>query len=724
MAFINMDTKQRIDGIVQDVRDYAVLVDEPGGAKVDGLDCQPGLGMHTEAESFRTLSGDIEQGVFKTLVMGKFKNGKSTLINAVVGKVMMAAKATACTAVIATVEFGDHTDDVTVFYTDRSPALMSLKRFTEEFALSDADQELVENGGRLDRFANVSHVEMQSLDPLFADGMRLIDSPGLEEDISRTRTTNEFVPKANAIIFTMSATSLFSAKEREYIAENFAGKGLRNVFFVVNRINQLTTSLEDSGIIPSVRSGLADVFTDKNGKFDEELYKKRVFFVDAYNALCSRTGEPYKVMVGRKEVEVSADIKDSGMLEFEDALREFLNSEERIHATFSSTLTGMANTYQSAEKQAAANKAVRSQSKEEREKNAKLAQEKLDEAKEKVEDIRSKVKSSGALISRKLYTDLLSYVQTDIPREFRAYLEQSTDLRSDFGVMSFVKLAFAGALATLPFKSLKEKVTSQQIEILRPITDRINKYIKDKLDDWEKRAPVLVDADLRDLSQELEEQSADFDLDLEEAVNCFAYGTARAPKNEGGIKAGLQSVIALSNWDVSLAMESAAEGGLSWGNFLKGVGVQLGLDMAVTALFGAPFIVICLAVEVACVALRAKTVGKEQASTIGAQAFEELVKEIQKREIEFESAVTDGFIEKGEQIAVTALSMVTDAENNMEKLLKENADDQKAADEENNRVDKNLEAMRKRINSVFAALYGHTPTEEEFVNLAKNVKKK
>lgn len=722
MTFINSDTKQKTDGIVRDMRDYAVLLDEPGETRVDGVDCQPGLGMHTEAESFRALSGDIEQGTFKILVMGRFNNGKSTLINALVGKVIMAAKATACTAVIATVEFGDDTDDVTVFYTDRSPVRMSLKRFTEEFVLSDEEQDFIKSGGHLDRFANVSHAEMQSNDSLFEDGLRLIDSPGLEEDISRTRTTSEYVPRANAILFTMNATALFSAQEKEYIAENFAGKGLRNVFFVVNRINQVPEGV--GTVISAVRRGLEGVFIDKTGKFDEELYKKRVFFVDAYSALCSRTGEPYKVMVGRKEMEVPTDIKDSGMLEFEEALREFLNSDERFRATLSSTLTGMANTYQSAEKMAAANKAARSQSKEQKEKNAKLAREKLDEARETVEDIRSKVKNSGALISKKLYTDLLSYVQTDIPREFRAYLEQSKDIRSDFGITNFVKLAFVSALAALPFESLKEKMTSQQIEILRPITNRIKKYIKDKLNDWKKRAPVLVDSDLKDLFRELEEQSADFDLDLEEAVNCFAYGTAKIPQNQGGIKAGLQSVIALSNWDVSLAMESIAEGGLSWGNFLKGVGVQLGLDVAVGAIFGAPYIMICLAIEVVCIALRSETVGKEQASKIGAQTFEELVKEIRKKEIEFEFVITDDFTQKGEQLAGMALSMVTDAENNMEKILKENADDQKAADEENNRVDKNLEAMKNRINSVFAALYGQNPTEAEFSNLAKNVKKK
>lgn len=723
MAFINADTKKKIDGIVRDVRDYAVLVDEPGEARIDGLDCRPGLGMHTEAEGFRALSADIEQGVFKTLVMGKFKNGKSTFINALVGKVMMAARATACTAVIATVEFGDHTDEVTVCYTDRPSAKMSLKKFTEEFALSEADQELVEEGGRLDRFSNVSHVEMQSTDQLFADGMRLIDSPGLEEDISRTRTTSEFVPKANAIIFTMSATSLFSAKEKEYIAENFAGKEMRNVFFVINRIDNLTEGQLESSVKPSVKAGLSEVFTDAEGYFNEQLYNSRVFFTNAYGALCVRTGEPYKVILGKKEVPVPIELEDTGMLEFENALRDFLNSEERIHATFRSTLTGMANTYQSAQKQAAADKAVRSQSKEERENNAKLAQEKLEEAREKVEDIRRKVKNSGSLISKKLYTDLLSYVQTDIPREFRAYLENSKDLRSDFGVSSFVKLAFVNLLAALPIKSLKEKMTNEQIEILKPITNRINKYIKEQMNQWEKRVPILVDADLRDLSDELDEQCTDFDLDLEEAVNRFAYGTAKAPKQGGGFKAGLQSVLALSNWDVSLAMESTAEGGIGWGTFLQRVGIQLGLDLAVTAIFGAPFIVIALAIEVGSVIFRSKTVAKDQANAIGAEAFKALVNEIQKQELDFETSVTDNFVEKGEMIAGTALSMVADAENNMKKLLEENADDQKAADEENSRVDENLQAMRDRIHSVYAALYGHEPTEAEFVNLAKNVRK-
>lgn len=382
MAFINQETKNKLNSISKNMRNFAVLVDEP--AKSGAV----GMGMRTEAQIFRDNADDVQNGVFKVLVMGKFKNGKSTFINALVGKVMMAARATACTAVIATVEYGSDTDNVTVIYSDSSVSKkMTLQQFTDEFALSEEDQQYIEEGGRLDRFANVSHVEMQSRDEIFADGLRLIDSPGLEEATARTKATSEFVPKANAIIFTLSATSLFSAAEKEYIAENFAGKNMRNVFFVINRIDNLTEGQLEASVMPSVRNGLADVFTDKNGHFDGDLYNKRVFFTNAYGALCARTGEQYKIILGKKEVPVDIDIEDTGMLEFENSLREFLNSPDRINATFDSTLQNMANTYQIATKNVLADKATRSQSKQERERNAVLARKKLDDAVDEVERI-------------------------------------------------------------------------------------------------------------------------------------------------------------------------------------------------------------------------------------------------------------------------------------------------------------------------------------------------
>lgn len=709
MAFINQETKNKLNSISKNMRNFAVLVDEP--AKSGAV----GMGMRTEAQIFRDNADDVQNGVFKVLVMGKFKNGKSTFINALVGKVMMAARATACTAVIATVEYGSDTDNVTVIYSDSSVSKkMTLQQFTDEFALSEEDQQYIEEGGRLDRFANVSHVEMQSRDEIFADGLRLIDSPGLEEATARTKVTSEFVPKANAIIFTLSATSLFSAAEKEYIAENFAGKNMRNVFFVINRIDNLTEGQLEASVMPSVRNGLADVFTDKNGHFDGDLYNKRVFFTNAYGALCARTGEQYKIILGKKEVPVDIDIEDTGMLEFENSLREFLNSPDRINATFDSTLQNMANTYQIATKNVLADKATRSQSKQERERNAVLARKKLDDAVDEVERIRKTMRDTAGQIAKKIYLDLYSYVQKDVPREFAAIAQnESSQIKFGMGKM----LSLAGAVIGKNDEKIKE--------IYQPFMDSIEGYIKTKLADWKDRVPTLIDSDLRDLEAELNAQFSDFDMNLEEAANLFAYGNTKAPNTKGmSFKTGLQNALALSNWDVSLAVENTASGGMSWMDFGKRAAAQLGIDLGITLIFGAPFLAVALPIEVVSMMIKSKKMSKDIIISVGDTAFAALTKRVGGMEADFEEKIIDGYVEKGEQAAATAIRLVNDQQQKMDKLLHENKMSDAEMMAENERADSTLVQMRGCINAIYKELYGNEPSDAEFLNLAKNEKKK
>ena len=709
MAFVNQETKTKLNTISTNMRNYSILVDEP--ARNGAV----GMGMRTEANIFRDNAKDVENGVFKVLVMGKFKNGKSTFINALVGKVMMAARATACTAVIATVEYGNNINNVKVVYSDSTePKNMTLRQFTDEFALSEEDQQYIEGGGRLDRFANVSHVEMQSTDEIFADGLRLIDSPGLEEATSRTRATNEFIPKANAIIFTLSATSLFSSAEKEYIAANFAGKNMRNIFFVINRIDNLTEGQLESSVMPSVRMGLTDVFTDKNGHFDEELYNKRVFFTNAYGALCARTGEQYKVILGKKEVPVDIEIEDTGILDFEASLRNFLNSPDRINATFNSTLQNMANTYQIAAKSVVDAKAVRSQSKEQREKNAKLAKESLEDAISEVERIRKTVKDSAGQIAKKAYLDLYSYVQNDIPREFTAIAKDEAD-QIKFGMTKMISLA-----SNMIFKK-DDKIQ----EIYQPFMDSIEGYIKTKLADWSDRVPTLIDSDLKDLEAELNAQFSDFDMKLEEAANLFAYGNTKAPTTSGiGFKTGLQNALALYNWDVSLVVENTASGGMGWMNFAKRAATQLGIDMGITLIFGAPFLAVALPIEVISMMIKSKKMAKDIIINVGNTAFTALAARVSDMETTFEESIISSYIEKGEQVATTAINLVDEQQAKMDKLLNENKMSDSEAKAEDERADSTLSQMHDCIDAIYNELYGRTPTETEFLNLAKSEKKK
>lgn len=724
MAFINEENKRKTEQIVRDIREYAVLADnEDPNAVIVNTAYAPGVGLPAEAAALRTRCRDIEDGIFKTLVMGKFKNGKSTFINALVGKIMMASKATACTAVIATVEFGNDCDMVDVIYTDKEPRRMTLQQFTEEFQLSEDEEKIIEDEGKLSRFENVSHVEMHSKDELFKDGFHLIDSPGLEEAVSRTKTTNEYVPKANAIIFTLNAVSLFSAKEKEYISENFAGKHMRNVFFVVNRIDNLTPGQLQASVIPTVRAGLEDVFLDDAGNFNEELYSNRVFFTNAYGAQCVRTNEPYKIIVGKKEVVVPMDLEDTGMLEFEAALRVFLNSEERIRATFSSTLTSMANTYQTAEKNVNAEIAARSLSGTERKQRVAEAQTELKKAVDEVEGMRKTIKSSAGIVASSVYLDLVTYAQNDLPREFAASAKNK-DFQNKFGMGGMLKLAGAMAASALPINGLRDWAARTQMNVLQPFADKINSYIKQKIEDeWPKRIPILTKQELDDLKDQLDAHAAEFDVSMNRALQAFSGNNAKIDADKkGSLKSGLQAILALSNWDVSLATGAMAEGGLSWGEFIKRAAVQLVLDGAVTIVLGAPFLIPALLIEILSLHYRKGQMADQLLTTIGNGAFEKLTEELKNREMSIKKEITDQIVGQGEKIAAAGDQIVAEQRARMEKLLKEDATDTAAARAENDRLTANLERMHELVEDVFMVLHGHIPTETEFTNLSRNEK--
>lgn len=713
MAFVTKETREKIGTLVKEVRGYAHIMDHSG------------LHMDTEVSSLQTKADGVEAGLFNTLVMGKFKNGKSTFINSIVGKNMMASKASACTAVIATVEFGHSTDQVNVVYTDGSVVSKSLDEFTREFQLTKEDQDLVEEGGRLDRFANVDHVEMQSDDSLFADGVHLIDSPGLEEDVSRTTTTNKYVPQADAIIFMLNAISLFSEKERAYIVENFEGKCRRNLFFVVNRINQVSDpSLLELDVKPNVRKNLRGVFVDENGDFDEELYSKRVFFVDAYCAYCARTGTPMTIMAGKKEIPVEADINDSGVPEFEVALREFLNSDERIGASFDSIMSIMADSYRKAQKQAELDKASRSQSKAEREANAKAAEKELKEAEDKLDGIQNLTRKTGQQVADKIYGDLLQFVKNDIPNNFAAYVKENDNFKAHYGAIGAAKMAGIRLLAMLPSESLREKMDSKMEALLRPMANAVNGYINSQIRIWEARVPTLISGIMQDYREEVEAQFEDFALNLENAKNTFAYGSGKKHTAKSSTRQTVQSIFSMIQGDLSQVTNINQSEDNSWGNFFKGYAIQGGLNLGLAFLFGGTgiYLPVWLAVEAITIIAKSDENSRKQATAIGKECFDNMVKETERSEMTMKINLQNQLNEKVAPLIQTAQSTVDDTRKHMETILAENNKSEAEAAAANRLADQSITSMKICIDTVFETLNGHKPSENEFARLGKNEK--
>lgn len=681
MSIITSETKQRIDAAITEGKRFS-----------DNME-QLGLDMDTGVMLVRKKMDDLRAGQFKTLVMGKFKTGKSTLINCIVGKEMMASKAIICTGVVAVVEHGDNTDQAKLVFTDGHEEYMPLEQFSKEYQLSDEDYDSLESGIHPNRFADISHVVMCSNNKLFSDGFRLIDSPGWDMDNTPTQATYKYLLQADAIVFMLSAVSLFSEREREFIAETFANKGCRNLFFVVNRINQVAPiDLVESYVKPAVKNGLKKVFTDKNGVFDEELYNKRVFFVDAYSGYCARTKTPVSIMVGKKKILVEADIEDSGIPEFEEALREFLNSDDRIHASIASFSELMTDSYRKICKQVALDQVAIRQTKEQQKNNYRLADEHLRKAEDSLLEIEARTNHEVNKLSTLLHEDLIRFIDQDMPKNFADYIASSDIIAEHISRINPIQKAAIRAIANSPIRGFENMLDRQCERWLFPIAEEIEHYIENQLHDWSKRAPVLMSNFLDDYLKETESAMEHYTTNLNEAEDIFALGDA---ENRGNMEL---SQFLTGNFDVVYVVDRILKPINPWGHFPL-LAVMCCVDMSMVAFRTERKWSFALAAKV--ISAVGSDMNIEHSSR---EAFGVLSANIQRFGADFTGKIRQEFDVQVSPILETARRAITDTRNHMERILADDTRSQAEMEAEYLRKENCLHRMEESIHAVRAII--------------------
>ncbi len=280
------------------------------------------LSSHVKKRKFPIYHGEASKphkdGAFVFFV-GGFATGKSTLINALTRRQLLKTSLKAETAVLTRIINGKNSDMVTVTYRDpeRPDTVMPYEKFKKDFRLDSEDP---------DKFKEIAYVTITN--EMRNKSVTFVDSPGLDHTETDNEVSNVFADKADAIVMVLSAAQMGKDSERKYIQTRFAGRGLRNVFFVINWYNLLKP--EDEAEFPKqLKSLIGCVFTDADGNFDEELYHQRVFFVDAYTSECARLGWSKKEKKGNRFIEVPIAPEEdayTGVPELEQALYQYLDS--------------------------------------------------------------------------------------------------------------------------------------------------------------------------------------------------------------------------------------------------------------------------------------------------------------------------------------------------------------------------------------------------------------
>jgi GTPase SAR1 family protein len=503
--------QQKTQTLLDVLRDAAALIGEPGQTPLalkTGGQALPGLGLHSDAASLTIRAADIEQGIFKVLVLGEFKNGKSTLLNAMLGHKTLPARAAPATAIITELVYGGR-EDVAIYETGKAaPRHLDWEAFVQEFQLSERDIQTLKQQQYLDRFRDVEYAQIECRHPFCANGVRLIDSPGLGEHISRTRVSTNFLKQAQAVIVVLNAISILTEAERAYIEHLGAGR-LNHVFFVVNRVNQIEPE-EVESIKSWVRQSLSPHFLDEHGQFDEDFYARRVFFVNARGALDARLVIPNN----------AALLEASGVSALEAELERFLTTDEKLKASLEGSLQTLAYVVANARRRIAQQQRSLGEPLEDLARRRVEAEQRLAALDLTRQDMQRTLRFFGESVKQKIYMSLLDCIE----RMHATWPEDAIKLMHLTEALGAVDL-----LKSFLSQETKEKIVAA-------VKNEIRGYLQVKLTEWSEGIPALIQPEVRKLTVEMEALAEEFRRELEAIDQLFAVGTStrtHRPEKQG-----------------------------------------------------------------------------------------------------------------------------------------------------------------------------------------------
>ena len=536
----------------------------------------PGLGMTAEAATLRQRALDTRQGIFKLLVLGRFKAGKSTLLNALLGDELLPAATLPSTAVITVLVRGEGRE-VAVYETGKAaPAIMPVERFRERFQLTREDQESLQQELPVDRFRRVEYAQIECRHRLCENGVRLVDSPGLGEAASRAKLTTNFLQQAHAVVFVLDATAILGQDERRFVTARLAPLAQEGgkVFFVVNRINLIDPADVEDVRSWALRSLLECLGGEPDGDPGRSL-QRRLFFVDAKGALAAR----------RRGVEASAELEITGVPALERELESFLASDDRIRAEIEIPLQAARQVVSEAQRRIEHEKAALHAplaELEERRLEADRRLAALDAGRQRIEET---VLRFGRVVERKIFADLVEYVA-----QMRADWPHDTGLTGGGAIRLF-------DLDDVSTEELLRAITSAspdgpRRQVSAVIQRQVERYLAAKLERWGEAVPDVIAPEVDLMTAEIGRQVDEFALELDRIEQLFAggYGNAEANRvladlgRDHGARTAL-NLITLMLEDLGKST-GARLGQGEWGSFIRWLIGHALVGWAAVTLFG------------------------------------------------------------------------------------------------------------------------------------------
>jgi GTP-binding protein EngB required for normal cell division len=244
--------------------------------------------------SFSRLLEKLRQNRFHLVVLGAFKRGKSTLINALLGEAVLPTAIIPLTSVVTILSFGERLTIEVRFRDGRSQQISQaeLINYTTE-------------KGNPGNQKGVLEVHITYPSEYLKDGVCIIDTPGVGSIYSHnTEVAYNYLPQVDAAIFMITVDPPLSAAEHEFLRD--IQEYVDKLFFVLNKIDYVEET-ERQEVLE---------FTTQVLQADLATKRVMVFPLSAKLALEGKNNDHGEILAA------------SRLPDFEDHLRQFLFREK------------------------------------------------------------------------------------------------------------------------------------------------------------------------------------------------------------------------------------------------------------------------------------------------------------------------------------------------------------------------------------------------------------
>lgn len=282
------------------------------------------------ARSVSAVVRKLDEERFYLAVLGNFKRGKSTFINALLGSPILPTGVVPLTSVVTKLSY-DVDDRAVVTYEDGG------KRTIELDALEDYITERGNPGNK----KSIAEVDVLVNSPLLQRGVILVDTPGIGSTyISNTRATYDFLSKLDAAIIVIGSDPPISEVELDFVRE--VKPNVEGLFFVQNKMDRANAKDWNEALL------FSKTVLEKDLKMDIKLYP-----LSSLNALEAKSRNDREKLLESGLPVLEADLEhfimvEKGQLLLRSAsrklqrivsdLRTSVDMEQRVMCEMSQTL--------------------------------------------------------------------------------------------------------------------------------------------------------------------------------------------------------------------------------------------------------------------------------------------------------------------------------------------------------------------------------------------------